>query len=127
MDQVYKKIDEIKDSIHDIKKEMVGLNYNYDRCMEILERLTVSVEHHIKRTDEIQDMVVALKEQNSQTSQTNALETEKMKNEQNLKIAALSADLANKKDNDRNIWIVLVAVGGFILGLKQLGILDKLL
>lgn len=102
--RVESKIDNIVEDVNEVKIAITKLEGSYDRSMQILDRLTVSVEHHIKRTDVLQDMLGAL----------------------NLEQALTKQKIENEKSKNKLIYVVLAFVGTVILGLKQLGILDKL-
>lgn len=105
MKNIEDKIDDIQQDITEIRIALVKHEANYDKAVNILDRLTSSVEHHIERTDKLQELVQTLK--NDQLT--------------------IAAKLEKKKSNDQMIWMTLVAVGTIIIGLKELGILDKLL
>lgn len=102
------KLDKISENIVELKVAMAKLDANYGKAVEILDRLTVSVEEHIRRTDALEEMIML----------------EQKKNE--LAIVKINAELEKKKSNDKMVWTVLVAVGAIILGLNQLGVLQKL-
>ena len=104
MEHIEKKLDNIVSEVNEMKISMVKLESNYDKSIDILDRLTTSVEHHIKRTDELQDLSVDLK----------------------LQIELTKQDLQNKKDRDKLILTVLSVVAAIVLGLKELGLFDIL-
>ena len=104
MEHIEKKLDNIVSEVNEMKISMVKLESNYDKSIDILDRLTTSVEHHIKRTDELQDLSVDLK----------------------LQIELTKQDLHNKKDRDKLILTVLSVVAAIVLGLKELGLFDIL-
>lgn len=91
------KIDNIKDDITDLKVILARLDENLKKNTEILDRLTASVEEHVKRSDSLEQMVLLDKQ-----------------------------DLQNKKDSDKLIWTVLCAVGVVLLALEKLGVFNKL-
>lgn len=113
------KLDKIADDITDLKVALVNQENNYKTAVDILDRLTKSVEEHIRRTDALEALVALTKHEQD-------VDLEKMKLDNQLKLMTLQADIDKKKSNDRMIWTVLVAVGGVIMALHQLGILQKL-
>lgn len=104
MEEVKRKLDDIVEDISEMKVNVAKIEINHERTTDILDRLTSSVEHHIKRTDELQDLVIELKLQQELTK----------------------ADLQKKKELDRMILYTLGAVGTILLAFKELGLLDKL-
>lgn len=104
MEIIQKKLDNIVSEVNEMKVSMVKLEANYDKSIDILDRLTSSVEHHIRRTDELQDLSVDLK----------------------LQIELTKQDLQNKKDRDKLILTVLSVVAAIVLGLKEVGLFDIL-
>ncbi len=92
------KIDNIREDITDLKVIAARLDENLKQNNEILDRLTSSVEEHVKRSDNLEQMVLLDKQA-----------------------------LQNKIDSDKLIWTVLCAVGVIFLALKELGIFDKLI
>lgn len=103
--RVESKIDNIVEDVNEVKIAITKLEGGYERSVEILDRLTSSVEHHIKRTDELQNIVI----------------------DSTLKLALVEQRIEDDKARSKLIYMVLAVVGTIILGLKQLGILDKLL
>jgi hypothetical protein len=99
------KLDGIISDIHEVKINIVKLESNYEKSIEILDRLTLSVEHHIKRTDELQDIVTKLSTQQE--------------------LADLRID--NEVGKVKLVIMVLGTLGATLLFLKELGILDKLI
>lgn len=91
------KIDKLAEAINEINVTMARQEVNLKNNTDHLDRLTGSVEEHVKRSDNT-DKAVAL----------------------------LQANLENKKDTDKMILTVLTAVGAVLLALKELGIFDKL-
>lgn len=104
MDRMELKIDSIVEDVNEVKITITKLESSYERSMHILDRLTDSVEHHIRRTDELQDMM----------------------NKFNTQQELFKQKLEDDKSRHKLIYVVLGVVGTIILGLKQLGILDKL-
>lgn len=98
------KLDGIISDIHEVKINIVKLESNYDKSIEILDRLTLSVEHHIKRTDELQDIVARLNTQQELSEQRIDHEVGKVK----------------------LVIMVLASLGATLLFLKEIGILNKL-
>lgn len=97
MSVLKQNFEKIKDDINDIKIAIVKIEQNIETNNDILDKLTITVEEHVRRSNAIESMVLLDKQ---------ALE--------------------NKKDSDKLIWAVLCAVGVIFLAFKQLGILDKL-
>lgn len=97
MYMIDEKLDKIRDDVVELKVTSARQDESLQRITEILDRLTSSVEEHVKRSDN----------------------TDKM-------VALLQAELEHKKQNDKTVLTVLAAVGAVFLALKQLGILDKL-
>lgn len=91
------KIDKLAEAINEVNITMARQEVHLKNNTDHLDRLTSSVEEHVKRSDNT-DKAVAL----------------------------LQANLENKKDNDKLVLTVLAAVGAVLLALKELGILDKL-
>ena len=104
MDRIESKIDNIVEDVHEVKIALTKLEGDYARSMQILDRLTDSVEHHIRRTDQLQELLG------------------KFNTDQQL----LNQKIEDSKARNKLIYMVLGVVGTIILGLKQLGILDKL-
>ena len=114
------KIDKIYDDLTELKISSVKQN-------EILERLTESVEYHIKRTDALEDLHAILKE-----------DMIRARAEHELTKTLLTANIQSQKDKATHknelltktlttILSTLIAVGGFLLALHELGILKKLI
>jgi hypothetical protein len=114
------KIDKISEDIIELK--VISAQQNV-----ILERLTESVEHHVKRSDTLEDLYAMLRE-----------EQLKLKSEHDLTKALLEANIAaqeakaNAKTNllwntIKTVFLTLCGVGTFLLALHELGILEKLL
>lgn len=103
------KLDQVITDIHEVKINIVKLESNYDRSVEILDRLTVSVEHHIKRTDELQDIVT------------------KLNARQDLADQKLDSEISNIKEKAALVLYVLGSIAATLLFLKEIGILDKLI
>ncbi len=91
------KIDKILDDVNDLKIVAARQEINMENITKILDRLTSSVEEHVKRSDNFEKS-----------------------------LALVSQDLQNKKDRDLLVVGVLGTLGAIFLFLKQLGILDKL-
>lgn len=98
------KIDNIVEDINEVKIAITKLESSYEQSINILDRLTNSVEHHIRRTDELQDVMGKF----------------------NIQQELLKQKVEDDKSRHKLIYVVLGIVGTVILGLKQLGILDKL-
>lgn len=95
---LHERIDAMAKDVVDLKVVAAKQEVNLAKSNEILDRLTSSVEEHVKRSDAT-DKAVAL----------------------------LQASLENKKENDKLVLTVLAGVGAVLLALKELGILDKLM
>jgi len=63
MKEIKDKLDTLSSDVQEIKLNVVKLESSYDNANHILDRLTTSVEHHIKRTDELQDLVTEVRVQ----------------------------------------------------------------
>lgn len=94
---ILNKIDNIKGDITDIKVSLARLDENLKKSNEIQDRLVASVEEHVKRSETLEQMLILDKQA-----------------------------LQNKKDADKLIWLVLCAVGVIFLALKELGVFNKL-
>ena len=92
------KIDKILDDVTELKIVAVKQEINMELITKILDRLTLSVEEHVKRSDNFEKG-----------------------------LAFVGQDLQNKKDRDLLIVAVLGALGAVLLFLKEFGILDKFL
>lgn len=110
-----------------ISEDIVELKVISGRQSEILERLTESVEHHVKRSDTLEDLYAMLRE-----------EQLKLKSEQELTKQLLAANIAaqearaNEKANLitntlNTIFYTLSAVGAVLLALHEFGVFEKLL
>lgn len=113
------KLDKLAEDLTEMKIAFVKQEANYEKAVEILERLSASVVEHIRRTDALEAVVELSKHEQS-------VDLEKLKTDNQMKLMALQAELDKKKETDKMIWIVLTAVGGFTLALNELGILQKL-
>lgn len=91
------KIDKIIEDMTDLKIVITKQEINIENIGKVLERLTLSVEDHVDRSNKFEKALELLKQ-----------------------------DLQNKKDRDLLILGVLSALGATLLFLKQLGILDKI-
>ena len=105
------KVDKIAEDVGDLKVAVAKLDVSYDKTNEILERITESVEYHIKRSDKLEELVSVTKCEFVVLRQQQLLMEER---------------LNNKSDSVKLIMYVLAAVGAIILGLNELGILQKL-
>jgi septation ring formation regulator EzrA len=56
-DIVNKKIDKIIDDVQELKITAAKQEVNHSATNAILERITASVEYHIKRTDKLEELV----------------------------------------------------------------------
>lgn len=108
MSNIETKLDKLAEDVVELKLAFVKQEANYEKAIEILERLTESVVEHVRRSDNIEELV-----------KLNKASVE-------LELVSLQAELEKKKSNDRMIWLTLCAVGVIILGLHQLGILTRL-
>ncbi len=103
------QIREIMEALTHIKVNQAKHELHQDRMNEILEKLTESVEYHIKRSDNLEELVSLFK-QDSDTK--------------------LTAELEPIKSHINFIkgtaW-ALGIVAAVIMGLHQMGILQKLL
>lgn len=110
------KINQLIDDVTELKILIAKQEINSDRQNEILDRLTSSVEHHIERTDKLEELVSLLRE-------------EAIKNVATIK-SEVHADLIPIKNHIsfiKGAAYTLGVVGAIILGLNQLGILSKIL
>lgn len=105
------KVDKIAEDVNELKIGMAKLDISYEKTNEILERITESVEYHIKRSDKLEELVALIKEEHIQ-----------LKNNQE----ATEKKIDTKTDSIKLIMYVLATVGAIILGLNELGILQKL-
>jgi hypothetical protein len=115
MDELKKKLDIINEDVTEIKIATARLEINYDNNNKILDRLTASVEHHIKRTDALEELVLELKSQQERAD----LSIEN-------KVSLLDRDLNNHIDKVKLTVYILTLLGAGLIGLKELGVLDKL-
>lgn len=109
------KIDKIVEDVNDLKITSAKLEINHQKTNEILERITDSVEYHIKRSDKLEELVGLIKTEHNNLILSQEFNKKELENK-----------IENKKNNDKLIWVVLAAVGAIILGLNELGILSKL-
>ncbi len=113
------KIDKIADDIVDLKITAAKQN-------EILERLTDSVEYHIKRTDALEDLHAIIKEEmihaQSEQKLTKALLESMIKSQE----ARATAKTNLLKNTISTAMATLGVVGAVLLALHELGILQKL-
>lgn len=57
------KIDKIIDVVHDLKIQVAKQDLNLDRLNEILARLTDSVEIHVQRSDNLEELLSLYKKE----------------------------------------------------------------
>lgn len=110
------KINQLIDDVTELKILIAKQEINSDRQNEILDRLTSSVEHHIERTDKLEELVSLLRE-------------EAIKNVASIK-SEVHSDLIPIKSHIafiKGAAYALGVIGAIILGLNQLGILSKIL
>lgn len=119
MKTIDQKLDKLSEDVIELRVAFVKQEANYEKAIEILDRLTDSVVEHVRRSDQIEELV-------EQHKAYNDVQLEKLKHESEKELLKLQSDLSQKKSNDRMIWVVLMAIGGVILGLHELGILEKL-
>lgn len=105
------KVDKIAEDVGDLKVAVAKLDISYEKTNEILERITESVEYHIKRSDKLEELVALIKEEHIQ-----------LKNNQD----ATEQKIESKTDSIKLVMYVLATVGAIFLGLNELGILKKL-
>ena len=107
------KIEKIAEDVNDIKVTMVKQELN-------LANLTKSVEHHIKRTDDLQILVTSVKNDHDTFKHYSELQ-DKVNNERtSYKTKAIWLVL-------KTILTTLTTAGALILALHELGILDNLI
>lgn len=109
------KINQLIDDVTELKILIAKQEINSDRQNEILDRLTSSVEHHIERTDKLEELVSLLRE-------------EAIKNVASIK-SEVHSDLIPIKNHIafiKGAAYAIGVVGAIILGLNQLGILGKI-
>lgn len=104
MKELNEKIDKLAEDIYEIKLNLIKFEHNYENSNNILDRLTASVEHHIKRTDELQNLTLEMK----------------------LQTTLLKKDLDGSYLAVKFVIGTVAALGSLTLFLKELGILDKL-
>ena len=110
------KINQLVDDVTELKIVLAKQELNSERQNEILDRLTSSVEHHIERTDKLEELVSLLRE-------------EAIKNASNIK-SEVHQELIPIKNHIafiKGAAYALGVVGAVLLGLNQLGILGKIL
>ncbi len=105
------KVDKIAEDVNDLKVGMAKLDVSYEKTNDILERITESVEYHIKRSDKLEELVALIKEEHIQ-----------LKNNQD----STEKKIETKTDSIKLVMYVLATVGAIFLGLNELGILKKL-
>lgn len=105
------KVDKIAEDVGDVKIAVAKLEVSHDKTNDILERITESVEYHIKRSDKLEDLVASTNTEFISLRQQQLLMEER---------------LNNKSDSVKLVMYVLAAVGAIVLGLNELGILQKL-
>lgn len=107
MNNLNDKVDKIVEDVGDLKIAVAKLEVSHEKSNDILERITESVEYHIKRSDSLEELVDVVKN-----------EFILLKQDQ------IRLDEKSKRINI--VMYVLGAVGAVILGLNELGVLQKL-
>lgn len=107
MNNLNDKVDKIVEDVGDLKIAVAKLEVSHEKSNDILERITESVEYHIKRSDSLEELVDVVKN-----------EFVLLKQDQ------IRLDEKSKRINI--VMYVLGAVGAVILGLNELGVLQKL-
>jgi hypothetical protein len=105
------KVDKIVEDVGDLKVAVAKLDVSHDKTNSILERITDSVEYHIKRSDKLEELVALIKEEHIQ-----------LKNNQD----ATEKKIEAKTESIKLVMYVLATVGAIFLGLNELGIIQKL-
>ena len=100
--------DSITESITEIKINQAKHEASQDRMNEILAKLTISVEYHIQRSDNLEELVNLYKKENDQNLAT--------------ELAPIKSYIAFIK----GCTTTLAIVGALTLALHQMGILQKL-
>jgi hypothetical protein len=70
------KVDRIVEDVGDLKIAVAKLDVSHVKTNSILERITDSVEYHIKRSDKLEELVALIKEEHIQLK-NNQVATEK--------------------------------------------------
>ena len=107
------KIEKIAEDVNDIKITMVKQEAN-------LSNLTKSVEHHIKRTDDLQELVTSVKNDHDTFKHYSKLQDKLSEERTTYKTKAIWLVL-------KTILATLTSAGATLLALHELGVLDNLL
>lgn len=110
------KLEKLNDTVQDLKVQMARQEVNFERLNEILARLTESVEIHVKRSDNLEELVTLFKQDLD----------DKLNKDKEESISNLHAELLPIKSHisfvKGAIWMIGAVIGLMAL-LHQFGLL----